>query len=1078
VSSPSPRPDGNADRIRRCVAITRNGRFVAFGQPDGIHAVDVLGTAPRRTIASAPSRAFACVGNDCWFTGQDTRLWRIALDRDDAPCAVDAVAGPPSAIVPVLGTASATAVVEHGDGAALVECGAAPRVRALDAIAPGRVLAGHGRNLIVARDHRAELRIVGRDVAVALPPLGGVALGASPLFGGRAFVVWVREAEQDALVVHTSTGQRIHRIASPPLVACAIAEQAGLAIGLGAGELRAIDLRYAALRATAPAPPAVIALDVDADARRIVLAGTGDDGALAVSLAAYDDLFRSQRSDGAPAAPVEPSAPAADPTPAGAPERVTGGAPDERAPLALPDPGLAGAGEDDAADDAIDDAAAIDVPDLVPVALEPITAPPVPVAPHGAAPFARPGDHLAALLDLVAARAALAIADGWHTGRISRDVEGGLPYEHEVLGLVGEDVGLAADALRQARIRLAERAAALRSRVLASLAAGMPLPFVDLARELALSPYGTQVMLCAAAPRLRADVARLYGVLTGVAGRGSCDDFLVHLLVAETADDRDRLAHELAPDAPLVRSGVIRLDAEADRTILAVDEVLLDRLRGHVRRAEISAATTRRDADRELAALRVPASVIRELVLALAVRDPRRPARVVLRGRRGAGRHALAAALAGQAGRSIAAIDTARLPRAGAALAGALRTELVRARIAGAVPVVSGLERIDPADVETRHLVTQAVAAHCGPIFVRTTPEGDLPIEADHVAVVLPPLSLGERAAAWSDALARRGLIDPTVDPSRLATRFRFGPGAIERVCDDVARRACAGAIAPRIDEVARQHIAVRLGRVATRVDRLPDWNQVTLIDDMRDSVRELIGRARHQRTVFEDWGFDRRITSARGLTALFYGPPGTGKTLVAGLIARELGLELWRIDLARVMSKWLGETEKNLGEVFDAAEEGQVLLLFDEADSLFARRTEVKSSNDRYANLEVNYLLQRLDSFEGVAILTTNLEGSVDSAFKRRLSMRLYFPFPDEELRAQLWAAHIPPEAPCDGPLDFAELARRFPLSGGYIRNSALRAAFLAAQERRALAQDHLVRAVQLEYRELGKLAPTGRME
>src|SRR5262249_46580272 len=138
------------------------------------------------------------------------------------------------------------------------------------------------------------------------------------------------------------------------------------------------------------------------------------------------------------------------------------------------------------------------------------------------------------------------------------------------------------------------------------------------------------------------------------------------------------------------------------------------------------------------------------------------------------------------------------------------------------------------------------------------------------------------------------------------------------------------------------------------------------------------------------------------------------------------LGLELWRVDLARVMSKWLGETEKNLAEVFDAAEEGQVMLLFDEADSLFGKRTEVKSSNDRYANVETNYLLQRLDSFEGVAVLTTNLEGSIDPAFKRRLSMRLYFPFPDEELRAELWATHIPPEVPRAGELDFADLAHR----------------------------------------------------
>jgi SpoVK/Ycf46/Vps4 family AAA+-type ATPase len=178
------------------------------------------------------------------------------------------------------------------------------------------------------------------------------------------------------------------------------------------------------------------------------------------------------------------------------------------------------------------------------------------------------------------------------------------------------------------------------------------------------------------------------------------------------------------------------------------------------------------------------------------------------------------------------------------------------------------------------------------------------------------------------------------------------------------------------------------------------------------------------------------------------------------------------------VVSKWIGETEKHLAEVFDAAEDGQVVILFDEADSLFARRTEVKSSVDRYANLEVNYLLQRLDSFEGICILTTNLEGSIDPAFKRRMSLRLHFPFPDEEMRARLWAAHVPPETPTAGDFDFSALAHRFPLSGGYIRNSALRAAFLAAQEERPLSQSYLIRAIQLEYRELGKLSTSGRME
>jgi SpoVK/Ycf46/Vps4 family AAA+-type ATPase len=246
----------------------------------------------------------------------------------------------------------------------------------------------------------------------------------------------------------------------------------------------------------------------------------------------------------------------------------------------------------------------------------------------------------------------------------------------------------------------------------------------------------------------------------------------------------------------------------------------------------------------------------------------------------------------------------------------------------------------------------------------------------------------------------------------------------------------------------------------------------------MLDSLREFIARARHRRTVYERWGYDAKMATSRGLTALFYGPPGTGKTMVAGVIAKELGLEMYRVDLARVVSKWVGETEKNLAEVFDAAEDGQVAILFDEADSLFAKRTDVKTSNDRYANLEVNYLLQRLDSFEGVAILTSNLDGAIDPAFKRRLSLRLQFPFPDEDMRLRLWATHVTPQTPTTGDFDFGDLARRFPLSGGYIRNCVVRAAFLAAHENRPLEQAHLLRAIQLEYRELGKLSTSSRME
>jgi SpoVK/Ycf46/Vps4 family AAA+-type ATPase len=199
---------------------------------------------------------------------------------------------------------------------------------------------------------------------------------------------------------------------------------------------------------------------------------------------------------------------------------------------------------------------------------------------------------------------------------------------------------------------------------------------------------------------------------------------------------------------------------------------------------------------------------------------------------------------------------------------------------------------------------------------------------------------------------------------------------------------------------------------------------------------------------------------------------------MVAGVIARDLDLELYRVDVSRITSKWIGETEKNLGSLFDAAEDGQVMLLFDEADSLFAKRTNVQTSVDRYANMEVNYLLQRLDSFEGIAILTTNFGSAIDPAFRRRLSFRVTFPFPDEEMRERLWRALIPSEVPRVEAIDFSGLATRFKLSGGYIRNASLRAAFLAAEEGLALTQEHIERAIRAEFREIGKLADTGMLE
>ena len=217
-----------------------------------------------------------------------------------------------------------------------------------------------------------------------------------------------------------------------------------------------------------------------------------------------------------------------------------------------------------------------------------------------------------------------------------------------------------------------------------------------------------------------------------------------------------------------------------------------------------------------------------------------------------------------------------------------------------------------------------------------------------------------------------------------------------------------------------------------------------------------------------------RKVAKGLGLSALFSGPPGTGKTMVAGLIADELGLDLYQIDLSRIVSKYVGETEKNLAQLFDAAEAGHAILLFDEADSLFARRTEVKSSVDRYANLEVNYLLQRMEQFAGITILTTNNDTAIDEAFRRRLSFRVDFPMPEADERQRLWQAMVPAEAALGPDIDWSRLAHKFVMSGGYIRNAVLRAAFLAAEDGGAITMGHLSRAAHLEYAAMGKVMST----
>jgi SpoVK/Ycf46/Vps4 family AAA+-type ATPase len=240
------------------------------------------------------------------------------------------------------------------------------------------------------------------------------------------------------------------------------------------------------------------------------------------------------------------------------------------------------------------------------------------------------------------------------------------------------------------------------------------------------------------------------------------------------------------------------------------------------------------------------------------------------------------------------------------------------------------------------------------------------------------------------------------------------------------------------------------------------------LPEHQRQILREIAAHVRQRTTVYERWGFGSRGMRGLGISAMFAGPSGTGKTMAAEVLANELHLDLYHIDLSQIVSKYIGETEKNLARVFDAAEEGGAILLFDEADALFGKRSEVKDSHDRYANVEVSYLLQRMESYRGLAILTTNMKQALDTAFLRRLRFVVQFPFPESGQRADIWRKAFPARTPVQD-LDIDKLAR-LNIAGGNIRNIALTGAFLAAEEGSPVRMKHLYRAAKSEYAKLEK--------
>jgi hypothetical protein len=617
---------------------------------------------------------------------------------------------------------------------------------------------------------------------------------------------------------------------------------------------------------------------------------------------------------------------------------------------------------------------------------------------------------------------------------------------------------------RKAAVQLADAIAA------AGDGGGPPSRLAGMTERLGIDPAASGVLLVAVGYALDLDTRELCHALAPRRSPALYLEVCADILEAAPS----QLIGAIAPGAPLRRGRALTVEGDGLAAALEIpapalawlcgDDALQPPLAGFV---ELYAA------DAELGVVLPPATLDALDALVPRLGSPA-PLAVVMRGPRGSGRRAAGHRLARALGRPLAVIPIPAL----IALENRTRTPLLgqalaAARLRGAVPLLGDADALydERGDVAPEH--GDAIAHVPGLLLAASSGRGGhLELRRPQLAVQLPRTELADREIAWRSALA------PELggDAAELAARYVIGPGAITDVVREAGRYAtAAGRPVDRdaLEASVGRRLSLRLGSYGAVVSRKARFAELILPDDVIDTLRDMIAMVRERSQILERWGYQRHLGISRGVAGLYSGEPGTGKTMAASVVASELGLELVRIDLSAVVSKYVGETEKNLAKIFDEAQDAHAMLLFDEADSLFGKRTELKTAQDRFANLEVNYILQRMETFDGVSVLTTNAESAIDPALQRRLNFRIRFPEPEVDERAQLWRQLLPPQAGLHDRVDFHALAERFDMTGGYIKNAVVRAAVIAARAGRGLTAEDLWTGAHHEYVEMGKVMP-----
>lgn len=618
-------------------------------------------------------------------------------------------------------------------------------------------------------------------------------------------------------------------------------------------------------------------------------------------------------------------------------------------------------------------------------------------------------------------------------------------------------------------------------------AQGLAPRLLELARSFELDRTALDILLLCVAPAFDTKYERLYGYLQDNVMRRRPSVRLVLDLLGGVGAAKFALAPYLEADAPLFAHRLIEhviepppANAHWLNQTLHVDETVVAWLRGGYTHHGMLAGHVRLETVEPTCTDHILAGAFAQQTQAWC--EDKAPL-LAFYGADRTRQDAAARCVAQRMGKPLLIVAIDRAVEMQPARGEIVRVALRDARLTGAVAYLCGWETCLNEDRAAAPEVLSAICDHPGPVVLaadsRWQPGGiDRTRAVQWAAFDMPTTT--ERQALWRHFLHQRSDgVSPLIDDAvvdELAAHFILTAGKIR----DAVAAACdmAGRRAPTADELfatARAYSNPRLSALARKIEPRFAWDDIVLPENQLAILHELVAAVRHRPQVLETWGVGRKLVASAGVTVLFAGPPGTGKTMAAEVIARSLGLDLYKIDLAQVVSKYIGETEKNLERIFSEAASSNAILFFDEADAIFGKRSEVKDAHDRYANIEVSYLLQRMEQYDGVTILATNLRANLDEAFTRRLQFVVDFPFPQAADRLRIWQTLLPPETPCAADIDFGVLAQRFELSGGAIRNILVSAAYLAADNGQVVTMAHLLHGTRRELQKMGRMVGEG---